>query len=379
MTRKDDAGMTTLPDESTERIASTDTADGPSGANGWPPLTYSTEELLREHDGLTPHVVLGRRLHGGFHPDGTYEPPRALGRERALDAWTAALRTRGGAPLVADSGLLAGVRLPNVEQQRVLLRHGIDRPFWNTLTVTGKLEARGRLLAELPVPDLRPAIVEDVSEMAIGHLGTGLLLAHGLDEGGVPSDDVGGHDAMWFLARDLVFGVAAHDDVEPPANIARPEAGRRFMPEVPAEIEALLSLLANVLLIELRAELGFAETQAILRTPDLFADRRDEAELAAEIVERIRTDEGIHVRSLCLYLGELRAVTLRTVEGGTIPGRDVIDRFWDGLVRWATVDQPRLTADRIRPQLEAEVRARPDADRVLAELDRVGPPITGGA
>ena len=43
--------------------------------------------------------------------------------------------------------------------------------------------------------------------------------------------------------------------------------------------------------IEFRAEIGFAETQTILRSPDVFTDRRAEAETAAEIVERIRTDE----------------------------------------------------------------------------------------
>lgn len=346
-------------------------------------LAYSEAELLRHHEGLTPHVVGGHRVHGGFHPDGTYQPPRALVRERALDAWTAALRRRGGEPFPADATLLAGVRLPNAEQQRVLLRNGLGRSFWNTLTITGKIEARGRWLAELPVPDLRSVIVEDISEMAIGHLDRGLLLAHGLDEGGEPADGpdgeaIGGHDVMWFVARDLAFGPGAFDDVEPPENIARPEAGQRFMPEVPVEIERLISLLANVLLIEFRAELGFADTQDILRSPDVFTDRGADAELAAEIVERIRADEQIHVRSLRLYLGELCSVTFRTVDGGTVPGRTLVDRFWDGLVRWATVDQPRLAAERVRPILEAEARTHPEADRVLAELDGAGVPVSAG-
>jgi hypothetical protein len=62
----------------------------------------------------------------------------------------------------------------------------------------------------------------------------------------------------------------------------------------------------NLLIIEFRAEIGFANTQEILRFPDLFVGRRAEAEEAAEIVERIRLDEEIHVTSLRLYLGELR-------------------------------------------------------------------------
>ena len=56
------------------------------------------------------------------------------------------------------------------------------------------------MLADVAFPDLQPVIVEDISEMAIGHLGGGLLLAHGLDEGGQPDLGIGGHDLMWFLA-----------------------------------------------------------------------------------------------------------------------------------------------------------------------------------
>ena len=332
-------------------------------------LKYSEAELMRDHDGLEPHVVRGQRLHGGFHPDGTYQPPRALVREAAFDAWTDALRSRGGDVFPADSSLLTGKRLPNSEQQRVLLRHGLGKRFWNGLTITGKIEGRGRLLADVTFPDLQPAIVDDISEMAIGHLGKGLLVAHGLDEGGQPDEGIGGHDEMWFIARDLVFGDDAYPDVDPPENIARPEAGQRLMPELEPEIEGLISLLTNLLIIEFRAEIGFADTQAIMRTPDLFTDRRDEAELAAQMIERIRTDEEIHVRSLCLYLGELCSVDFKTIDGGTVPGRELIDRFWDGLVRWATVEQPELMVAQLRPEYEAYIATHPDAERVQAEFD----------
>jgi len=76
-------------------------------------------------------------MHGGLRADGTYQPPRALVREPALDAWTAALQARGGDLLDADASLLGGVRLPTVEQSRVLLRNGLGQTFWNTLTITG--------------------------------------------------------------------------------------------------------------------------------------------------------------------------------------------------------------------------------------------------
>jgi hypothetical protein len=331
-------------------------------------LVYTEQELMRDHPDLQPQVILDQRVHGGFGDDGSYQPPRALVRERALDAWTEQLRERGYDVFPADSSLLAGLRVVDEAHQRVLLRNGLGRWFWNQLTVTGKIEARGRLLADITFPDLQPVIVEDISEMAIGHLGKGLLLAHGLDEGGQPDLGIGGHDVMWFLARDLAFGSDAYPDVDPPETIGRPDAGTRTMPELPAEIEGLVSLLANLLIIEFRAELGFAESQAVLRSPDVFVDRREEAELAAEIIERIRTDEEIHVRSLRVYLGELCSVTFRTADGGTVSGQQLIDRFWDGMVQWATVDQPALTAPQIRADLDAYVSTHPEANRVRAEL-----------
>lgn len=331
-------------------------------------LRYSRDELMEDHDYAEPQVVAGRRMHGGFLADGTYQPPRTKVRGPAIEAWTTALRDRGGELFDADASLLDGVRLPSIDQQRVLLRNGLGETFWNNLTIIGKIEAKGRLLADISFPDLQDAIVEDISEMAIGHLNEGLLVAHGLDEGGRPEHGIGGHDEMWFVARDLAFGAGAYPDVEPADNIARPDDERRI-PELRPEIEGLVSFLANLLLIEFRAELGFSETQAVLRTPDLWGERAGEAAEAADIIGRIRIDEEIHVSSLRLYLGEIRSCTFRTVDGGTIGGAEVIDRFWGDLVRWAVVDKPALEADQQRSMLEQRIRAHVEAERVLQEFE----------
>ncbi len=331
-------------------------------------LVYTRDELMAEHDYAEPHVVEGRRMHGGFLADGTYQPPRTLVREPAVDAWTEALRARGGDVFDADASLLTGVRLPNIDQQRILIRNGLGQSFWNTLTIIGKIEAKGRLLADIEFPSLQPAIVEDISEMAIGHLNEGLLVAHGLDEGGQPDQGIGGHDEMWFVARDLAFGNDAFPDVEPADNIARPDTDRKI-PEIEPGIEGVVSFLANLLLIEFRAELGFSESQAVLRTGDLWGDRQERAAEAAEIIGRIRTDEEIHVSSLRLYLGEIRSCTFKTVDGGTIAGAEVIDRFWEGLVQWATVDQPKLQAEQQREMLVERIMAHDEGERVLREFD----------
>jgi len=162
--------------------------------------------------------------------------------------------------------------------------------------------------------------------------------------------------------------------VEPPGGIARPEADVRHMPEVAPPFELALSFLMNLLLIEFRAEIGFAGSQATFRAPELFLDRRPQAEEAAEIIERIRTDEKIHVESLRLYLGELRALTIKTEGGGTIAGAELIDRFWRGLLQWATVDQPRLAAERLHAAVAEQILAAADGARILREFDALADP-----
>lgn len=330
-------------------------------------LVYQPDELMLDHPFDEPQMVNGVRLHGGFI-GGVYQSPRSLVRSRAIEAWSESLCNRGGAPLEAGSSLLQGVRVPNSSQQMVLVRNGLDETFWNSFTIIGKLEARGRLLAEMEFPHLQDSIVDDISAMAIGHLHKGLLLAHGLDEGGQPSEGIGGHDAMWFVARDLVFGPDAHPDVDPPENIGRPVSEDKVHMGVPAEAEGLVSLLANLLIIEFRAELGFADTQAVLRNPELFADRRSEAAIAAEVVERIRTDELLHVESLRLYLVELRTVSFQSDSGHPVAGSDLIDSLWSDLVHWAAVEQPALVADQQQSLIEHRIAKHPEADRVLSEF-----------
>ena len=127
-----------------------------------------------------------------------------------------------------------------------------------------------------------------------------------------------------------------------------------------------------MLIIEFRAEIGFAETQAILTTPGLFGERTADAVLGAEIVGRIRTDEEIHVRSLNLYLGEFSNVTFRTFGGGTIAGSELIGRFWDGMVEWATVIKPANDAERAETDLFALIDSHPEAARIRAEFDAAG-------
>ncbi len=331
-------------------------------------LRFTEEELMAEHDYAVPQLVAGQRLHGGFDAEGNYLPPRSLHRPRAIENWARALRARGGDLLQADASLLAGLRYPNAAQQKLLLREGLGQPFWNTLTITGKIEARGKVLAEMTLPDFQRALVEDVSQMAVGHLNRGLLEAHGLDEGGEPERGIGGHDVMWFALRDLAFGRRDWPDPEVP-DIARPESQAVEIPGLPVPILRTVYFLANLLMIEFRAERGFSFTENLLRDPELFRDRRAEAERAAEIVTRIRLDEELHVQSLRLYLGELRHLTFETASGGVLAGREVVDPLWEGIVHWATEEQPVLAAARQKQIMSERIAAHPEAERVRNEFD----------
>jgi len=327
-------------------------------------LRYPRKELLRSHPVAREHRVAGRLLHGGFDGDDRYLPPRLAGRVPALAAWTDALRARGGDLLAADASLLAGVRGTNEAQQKLLLQEGLGQTFWNLLSITGEIEGRGRVLADLQLPGFADAVVEPIASLAIGHLSGGLLEAHGFDEGGDPRSDAGGHAAMWFALRDLAFGEVAFPPAVAPARIGRPDEEARLVPEIPARIEGTIAFLMNLLLIEFRAALNFDFTERLLRDPELFCERRAEAELAADVVNRIRIDEEVHVESLRLYLGELRASTFRTAGGGTIAGSAVIDRLWAGVVHWWTVLQPPLAAAQQRAVLRERIHEHTDGARI---------------
>ena len=319
-------------------------------------LVFSEDELMQSLEYAQPQIEGGQRLHGGFDEDGVYMCPRMKNRGPAFSAWTAALESRGGQPMAADSTLLAGVRFPSFGQQKLLLLENLGQSFWNSLTITGHIEARGRILAELTFPAFQDVVVEDISEMALGHLGKGLLKAHGIDEGGEPENGIGGHDIMWFALRDLAFGETDYPEPEVPENIARPEEDQKAMPPISQPHASTIYFLLNLLLIEFRAERGFASTEQILRDPDLFTDRREEAEHAAQIVDRIRLDEEVHVSSLRLYLGEIRSLTFKTTDGGTISGSEIVDPFWAAISKWATTEQPKLAAEQQRKILEERIR-----------------------
>ena len=332
-------------------------------------LNYTWDELMASHAYARPHEEAGYRLHGGFDAAGEYISPRTLNRRPAVKAWDEKLTARGWPLIDATVQLLKRGHYPNQAQQRLLLANGFGETLWNSLTITGVIEARGRALCEFEAPDFQQIIVDDISNMCVGHLHKGLLYAHGVDEGGDPKDSTfGAHDQMWFAARDLVFGKNRYPIPEIPENIGRSDQGR-LMPQIPAGFEQLIMLLMNVLMIEVRAEAGFSFNCAVFRDKANFPDKRKEAELAAEMIERIRTDEAIHVGYLQAAISEMRSVTFRTVDGGTIEGAKMIDPIWEGMVHWHAVTQADFSRAQSHDAIEKRLLAAPNGAALFAQFE----------
>ncbi|MBV8977735.1 MAG: hypothetical protein JOZ13_10195 [Alphaproteobacteria bacterium] len=325
-------------------------------------LVWTRDEILADHLYAKPHLEAGYRLHGGFDGEGRYVSPRTLNRWPAIRAWEQALKARGHDIVDGSRTLLARGSFPNVAQQSFLLAQGFGETLWNSLSVTGVVEARGRMLAEAEAPDFQSAIDDDISATAVGHLNKGLVRAHGLDEGG--DGVLGGHDAMWFAVRDMLFGKHAYPHAQVPESLARPETGR-LMPQLAPEHERWILLLMNVLMIEVRAERFFNFCTDVMRAPQNFADRRAVALHAADLVDRIRQDEAPHVGYLTVAISEMRGFVWRGANGGKIKGAEFIDPVWRGMVHWHAVANADFECARAAREFDAMLRARPDGEALV--------------
>jgi hypothetical protein len=196
-----------------------------------------------------------------------------------------------------------------------------------------------------------------------------MLNAHGLDEGGEPEKGIGAHDVMWFVVRDLAFDVRDYPIPQLPEFLGRPDATQQVAPEIPPACEQMILFMMNLLLIEYGAESLFSFDQRLLLDADLFKDRREQANEAAEMVERIRQDEVVHVTSLRVDLGELRAVTFKTVDGGTAPGAEIIDRLWASVVHFVRVESPKRQREQQTRTIERTILEHPKGgESVLARF-----------
>ena len=297
-------------------------------------LRFEPEELLAGHSVVRQDEVDGHRFHGGFDKAGRYRSPRTLWRRPAIANWTKQLKAEGGALLPVPASLFDAPQYPTVSQQALLIRHGITRPFYDALTATAEVERKAGELRGMSGPDFSQLVRAPLEERAVGHLDRGLLAAHGMDEGGdLARPDLGAHDAMWIVARDLLFDVEPIQRQRPfvtEANVVSGLLDRRF-PEITLAIEFSLRFFMNVLLGEIRAELMFGFCDALLSRTDIFGDRPEARKDARQLIGRIRRDEIAHVGYLRVMLSELRAMDWHG-EDGRFPGDRVIDPMWAMMV-----------------------------------------------
>jgi hypothetical protein len=327
--------------------------------------TFTTDELLADGDYEAPLVANGVRCHGGFDADGRYRSPRTLHRTPAIEAWQRALRDAGEDLVTIDPALMPP-QYPNVDQAVLLCRAGVSEPIVRALTIVSVVEGFGAIIRDVKVPPLEEHLVEPVAGTALAHLGQGLFEAHARDEAGYR--DQGGHKQMWEAARDLAF-----ENPKIPPDVLmrlmgggrkRPKRERPF-PQIDEKLERMLVTMANVLIVEIFAAEIFEWGKRILAHPDVSA----EPLRAPEMVAHIQADETPHVEYLRAALSEVAARTIRTVDGGTIAGRDVVHGLLHGMLRQTIKARPEEQREEARASLrEALVHAR-NPDDLLEEFE----------
>jgi hypothetical protein len=328
-------------------------------------LDFSEAELLDSGSYAAPLIAGGVRCHGGFDASGAYRSPRTLHRGPAVAAWQARLVREDSGVLEIPRSLMPP-QYPNVAQAKLLLRNGVRDPIVRTLTIISIVEGFGAIIRDVRVPQLREQFVEPLEGTALDHLARGLFEAHARDEAGWR--DEGGHKQMWEAARDLAL-----DKPKIPADVMMrmmARTGRRGAPERPfpmldETLERMLAMMAQVLVVEVFAEGTFDWGVRLLSDPEVSAAPEE----AGDIVRNIRSDESPHVEYLRTGLSEVRARTLRTVDGKTIAGRTVVDGLLHRVLRAVTRDRPRDQREDLRASLTEAMQVAANPAALLEQFD----------
>jgi hypothetical protein len=182
---------------------------------------------------------------------------------------------------------------------------------------------------------------------------------------------------MWEAARDLAL-----EKPKIPGDVLMRVMGqgpgrrrgerRRVVPDIDEDLEALFAMMAQVLAVEVFAMGAFDWGERLLADPEVSAA----PEAAGAMVRYIRSDESPHVEYLRTALSEARARTLRTVDGGTLPGRRVIDEILHRTLRGLTRERRDQQRRDLRESVVEAVRARGRADDVMQRFDVLETPWT---
>lgn len=335
--------------------------------------SFSFHELLEDGAYEEPLVANGVRCHGGFTPDGAYRSPRTIHRGPAIAAWQHALVDAGGSPIEVSKDLLPP-QYPNVEQAVLLCRHGVRDPIVRALTVISVVEGFGAVIRDVKVPALGEILVEPISGTALAHLDQGLFEAHARDEAGW--GEQGGHKQMWEAARDLAF-----ENPKVPPDVLMRIMGRggrrarkreRRFPQIDETLESMITMMANVLIVEIFAEEIFEWGKQVLSDETISA----EPGRAAAMVGYIQSDESPHVEYLRVALSEIAARTLRTVDGGTIAGREVVHGMLHAMLSQIVRARPEEQREQTRESLADALSGAANPRALQEEFESLDTPWT---
>jgi hypothetical protein len=351
-------------------------------------LTWSEQELLATDRVAEPLVAGGVRCHGGYDDSGAYVSPRTKGRLPAIAAWQQSHREQFGTEILAAPLELWPEPFPNVAQSKYLLRQGVREPTITSLTRIGTVEGFGSMIRHAHPGDLQKHFVESIDGTAIAHLDRGLFEAHARDEAGWDAE--GGHNTMWFAARDVAFDSPVTEDETatmlqrmgiptpgsgprtPEAMRAAAEAVRRF-PDLDLEVEMMVRRMISLLFIEVSAFHTFAWAEAVLSDSELVAGEGE----AAELVRCIRTDETPHVDYLRTALTEMRDRTFVGGSGKRVPGAEVIGTIWDAALALSLGPNRENFRKTTIAELEFALEGNPRRAEIVEGFHSLGPQPEG--
>lgn len=338
-------------------------------------LDWTPTEILADDAIEEPLVVRGVVCHGGY-VDGHYVSPRTRFRRAAIDGWQTQHRETFRTDVLDAPVEAFPPHYPSLEQASFLLRNGVRDPVIGILTRIGTVEGYGGAIRELaPHGDVQRHFVEDIKGTATAHLGKGLLEAHARDESGW--EQQAGHDRMWYAVRDIAFEDPLDDDSETrlratidqaAMSVPAPALAGDRQEDLDPAFESLITFMARVLFIEVRAFHAFAWASALLADSDLVAG--DGA--AADLVSCIRQDESPHVDYLRTALSEMRERTFVGGSGRRYSGRDVIDGIWDRCLADSLGLGDRRNRAVTDALIDGALQVRPDGPELREEFERIG-------
>jgi hypothetical protein len=167
------------------------------------------------------------------------------------------------------------------------------------------------------------------------------------------------------------LGVTAAPGAAPPSPeaVRRRQLAEQVFPQLALEIEALITRMVNLVLIEISAAHLFAWAEELLADTDLVAGDGE----AARLVSYIRHDESPHVEYLRTALSEMRDRTFVTSDGSHLPGTEVVGALWERGLADSLGARRETNRALARAELDAAVAGRRDRDEIVEEYLALAP------